>query len=185
MSALPTLANRDWQWIHLTGPQDVERVKAAYAAAGLKAVVKPFLAEMDLALGAATAAVSRAGASSLAEMSALRLPSLLVPFPAAADNHQFFNAQAFATSDSARLLEQRNSTPTQVTALLVELMEDEAIRGKLQSALAAWHKPGAAAQIATHILQMAGGPAALVSVRNPSAPASSSASASRPHTTPA
>jgi UDP-N-acetylglucosamine--N-acetylmuramyl-(pentapeptide) pyrophosphoryl-undecaprenol N-acetylglucosamine transferase len=70
-------------------PKDVEKVKAAYDARGFKAVVKPFLAEMDLALGAATAAVSRAGASSLAEIAAMRLPSLLVPYPAAADNHQF------------------------------------------------------------------------------------------------
>ncbi len=51
---------------------------------------------MDLALGAATAAVSRAGASSLAEMAAMRLPSLLVPLPTAADNHQFFNARIYA-----------------------------------------------------------------------------------------
>ena len=181
ISALPALANRGWQWIHLTGAQDFERVKAAYAAVGLSAVVKPFLAEMDLALGAATAAVSRAGASSLAEMSALRLPSLLVPFPAAADNHQFFNAQAFVTSDSARLLAQKDSTPSQVTALLVELMENEASRGKLQSALATWHKPGAAAQIAAHILQMAGGPTSLVTVPSPAAPAPTP----RPHTTPA
>ena len=75
----------------------------------MKAVVKPFLAEMDLALGAATAAVSRAGASSLAEIAAMRLPSLLVPFPAAADNHQFFNALAFEKTGAAKLLEQKNS----------------------------------------------------------------------------
>ena len=62
---------------------------------------------MDLALGAATAAVSRAGASSLAEIAAMRLPSLLVPFPAAADNHQFFNATAFERTSAAKLLEQK------------------------------------------------------------------------------
>ena len=50
---------------------------------------------MDIALGAATVAVSRAGASSLAEIAAMRVPSVLIPFPAAADNHQFFNAHAF------------------------------------------------------------------------------------------
>ena len=92
-SALPLLAQKNWQWLHLTGANDFEKVKSAYAALGINAVVKPFLAEMDLALGAATAAVSRAGASSLAEIAAMRLPSLLVPFPAAADNHQFFNAR--------------------------------------------------------------------------------------------
>ena len=95
LSALPLLAQKNWQWLHLTGANDFEKVKAAYAARGIKAVVKPFLAEMDLALGAATVSVSRSGASSLAEIAAMRLPSLLVPYPAAADNHQFFNAQRF------------------------------------------------------------------------------------------
>ena len=154
LSALPSLGNRAaaWQWLHLTGPNDAEKVKQAYAARGFKAVVKPFLAEMDLALGAATVAVSRAGASSLAEIAAMRLPSLLVPFPAAADNHQFFNARAFETAGAARLLEQKNATPAKVAALLCELVEDPAGRAKIQTALAQWHAPKAAEQIAENIL---------------------------------
>ena len=51
LGALPLLAEKNWQWLHLTGASDFEKVKAAYAAAGLGAVVKPFLAEMELALG--------------------------------------------------------------------------------------------------------------------------------------
>ncbi len=154
-SALASLGNRasHWQWLHLAGPKDVEKVESAYAARGFKAVVKPFLAEMDLALGAATIAVSRAGASSLAEIAAVRLPSLLVPFPAAADNHQFFNARAFELSGAARLLEQKNATPERVAALLSELIEGPAARAKMQSALAQWHAPKAAEQIAEIMLQ--------------------------------
>ncbi len=149
LSALPSLGNRaaNWQWLHLTGPNDVEKVKQAYDAHGFKAVVKPFLAEMDLALGAATAAVSRAGASSLAEIAAMRLPSLLVPYPAAADNHQFYNARAFEATGAARLLEQKNATPEKVAAWLSELIEDRAAREKMQAALAQWHAPRAAEQI--------------------------------------
>jgi UDP-N-acetylglucosamine--N-acetylmuramyl-(pentapeptide) pyrophosphoryl-undecaprenol N-acetylglucosamine transferase len=154
LSALPLLGDRApaWQWLHLTGPNDVEKVKSAYAARGFKAVVKPFLAEMDLALGAATAAVSRAGASSLAEIAAMRLPSLLVPYPAAADNHQFYNAQAFETTGAARLLEQKNATSEKVAARLRELVEDAAARAKIQTALAQWHAPKAAEQIADIML---------------------------------
>jgi UDP-N-acetylglucosamine--N-acetylmuramyl-(pentapeptide) pyrophosphoryl-undecaprenol N-acetylglucosamine transferase len=151
LAALPLLKDRDWQWLHLTGANDFEKVKAAYAAHGIKAVVKPFLAEMDLALGAATAAVSRAGASSLAEMAAMRLPSLLVPLPTAADNHQFFNAQAFEKTGAAKLLEQKKSTPKQTAALLAELVTDETERQKIQAALAQWHAPQSAAQIAENI----------------------------------
>ena len=153
LSALPLLAGKNWEWLHLTGANDFEKVKAAYAAKNLKAVVKPFLAEMDLALAAATVAVSRSGASSLAEIAAMRLPTLLVPFPAAADNHQFSNALAFEKTGAAKLLEQKNSTPEKVVAILTELIENETIRSKMQSALAQWHTPKAAEQIAESILQ--------------------------------
>src|SRR5208283_2069082 len=154
LSALPALASRTaaWQWLHLAGPRDVEKVTQAYAARGFKAVVKPFLAEMDLALGAATVAVSRAGASSLAEIAAVRLPSLLVPYPAAADNHQFFNARAFESTGAARMLEQKHATPDKVAALLCELLEAPAARAKIQTALAQWHAPQAAEQIAEIML---------------------------------
>jgi len=152
LSALPLLAQKNWQWLHLAGAGDFERVKAAYAGRGLKAVVKPFLAEMELALGAATACVSRAGASSLAEIAAMRLPSLLVPYPAAADNHQYFNALAFEKAGAAKLLEQKNASPEKVAAILCELVEDGVVRGKMQLELARWDAPGAAGQIAGAIL---------------------------------
>jgi len=153
LSALPLLAGKNWQWLHLTGANDFEKVKAAFAAQKIKAVVKPFLAEMDLAFHAATVSVSRSGASSLAEIAAMRLPSLLVPFPAAADNHQFFNALAFEKTGAARLLEQKNSAPGKVAAILSELVEDETVREKMQSAFASWHAPKAAEQIAGIILE--------------------------------
>jgi UDP-N-acetylglucosamine--N-acetylmuramyl-(pentapeptide) pyrophosphoryl-undecaprenol N-acetylglucosamine transferase len=141
------------QFLHLTGAKDFEKVTAAYAAHGVKAVVKPFLAEMHLALGAATACVSRSGASSLAEIAALRLPALLVPFPAAADNHQFFNARAFEKTGAARLLGQKAAAPGRVAEMLCELVENEAARAEMQNALAQWHQPQAAERIAEAILQ--------------------------------
>jgi UDP-N-acetylglucosamine--N-acetylmuramyl-(pentapeptide) pyrophosphoryl-undecaprenol N-acetylglucosamine transferase len=152
LCAIPFLARKNWQWLHLTGAADFEKVKKVYAASGLNALVKPFLAEMDLSLGAATVSVSRSGASSLAEIAAMRLPSLLVPYPAASDNHQFFNARAFEKTGSAKLLEQKHSTPEKVAALLRELIEDSAAREKIQTALAQWHAPKAAEQIAENIL---------------------------------
>ncbi|MGA2029344.1 MAG: undecaprenyldiphospho-muramoylpentapeptide beta-N-acetylglucosaminyltransferase [Verrucomicrobiota bacterium] len=152
LSALPLLAVKNWQWLHLTGINDFEKVKSAYAARSLNAIVKPFLPEMNLALGAATMCVSRSGASSLAEIAAMRLPSLFVPYPTAADNHQFFNALAFEKTGAAKLLEQKNSTPEKIAAILLELVENEATRAKIHIALAQWHNPKAAEQIAENIL---------------------------------
>jgi UDP-N-acetylglucosamine--N-acetylmuramyl-(pentapeptide) pyrophosphoryl-undecaprenol N-acetylglucosamine transferase len=155
LSALPVLARHalQWQWLHLSGPQDADKIRPAYRKLGLTAIVHPFLAEMDLALGAATACVSRAGASSLAELAAVRLPSLLVPFPSARDNHQFYNARAFAQTGAAQLLEQREATPEKVSGLLRELVEDVAAREEMKSALARWHAPKSAERIAELILK--------------------------------
>ncbi len=155
LSALPLLQNRGWQFLHLTGASDFERVNAAYAANGIKAIVKPFMVEMNMALGAATACISRSGASSLAEMAAMRLPSLLVPLPTAADNHQYFNALAFDKTGAAKLLEQKSS-PEKVAAMLAEIVGDATARQQIQSALAQWHAPGAAAEIAQNILNALG-----------------------------
>ena len=165
LSALPLLTQKNWQWLHLAGTNDFEKVKAAYDARGIKAVVKPFLAEMAQALGAATASVSRSGASSLAEIAAMRLPSLLVPYPVAADNHQFFNASAFEKTGAAKLLERKNSAPEKVAVILTGLVEDEPAQAKMQSALAQWHAPAAAEQIAGTILAAIAQPAAQLKIK--------------------
>jgi UDP-N-acetylglucosamine--N-acetylmuramyl-(pentapeptide) pyrophosphoryl-undecaprenol N-acetylglucosamine transferase len=136
------------QFLHLAGPGDADKVRRAYSAAGLRAVVHSFFAEMELALGAATVAVSRSGASSLAELAAVRVPSILIPFPAATDNHQFFNAKAFEDTSAARLIEQKAATPEILARLITELIENNAAREQMQMALAKWHTPHAAAQIA-------------------------------------
>jgi UDP-N-acetylglucosamine--N-acetylmuramyl-(pentapeptide) pyrophosphoryl-undecaprenol N-acetylglucosamine transferase len=158
MRALPQVrqAVAQWQWLHLAGPNDVDRVRAAYAQSQLTAVVHPFFTQMELALGAATAAVTRAGASSLAEFAAMRLPAVLVPLPTAADNHQFHNARAFEQSGAARLLEQQTATPAALVGHLQALAGDAAVRAAMQQALAKWHAPEAAAQIAEAILAAVG-----------------------------
>lgn len=152
LSSLGDLASQ-WQWIHLTGANDVEMVKQAYAARGIRAMVSPFAEQMEVLMGAATAALSRAGASSLAELAAMRLPAVLIPFPAAADQHQLHNARAFESSGAARLVEQHAATPQQLSQLLRELMQDEMQRERVQAALAQWHWPQAAEQIAGAMLE--------------------------------
>jgi len=155
LQMLPRLADcaSELQLLHLTGSKDVEKVRNACAAYKLKAVVMPFLAEMELALGAATLAVNRAGASSLAELAAMRVPPVLIPLPTAADNHQFYNARAFAETGAARLLEQRIATPEKLMRLILELVENAATRQRMQAALEGWHSPHAAEQIAASMMR--------------------------------
>jgi UDP-N-acetylglucosamine--N-acetylmuramyl-(pentapeptide) pyrophosphoryl-undecaprenol N-acetylglucosamine transferase len=149
----------DWQWIHLSGTADETALKQRYAVLKLPAVVRSFFAEMEQAMGAATASVSRAGASSLAELAAMRLPAVLIPFPAATDNHQLQNARAFEQTGAARLLEQQTTRPEDLARIFGELMCQEPVRNQMKVALARWHTPGAADQIAQAILESVGMPA--------------------------
>ena len=154
MTALPLLVQRmpELQFVHLTGLKDFEQVRVAYQACNCAAVVRPFLAEMELALGAASVAISRAGASSLAELAAVRVPSVLIPFPLAADNHQLFNARAFERSGAAQLFEQHSVTPEQLAEAVLDLARDPVRRQAMQAALERWHAPQAAQKIADEML---------------------------------
>jgi UDP-N-acetylglucosamine--N-acetylmuramyl-(pentapeptide) pyrophosphoryl-undecaprenol N-acetylglucosamine transferase len=155
LAALPSLAKQqpEAQWIHLTGQRDVEKVRSAYAAEQLPAIVLPFFETMDLALAAASVVVSRAGASCLAELAAMRAPAILVPFPAAADNHQWHNAHEFERTGAVRVLEQKLATPEALCRMIGELLDDPTARERSRSMLAGWHRPGAAAEIAELIVQ--------------------------------
>jgi UDP-N-acetylglucosamine--N-acetylmuramyl-(pentapeptide) pyrophosphoryl-undecaprenol N-acetylglucosamine transferase len=145
--AIPAL-----QFMHLTGPGDFEKVRAGYAAQNVPAVVHAFFDKMGTALAAADVAVSRAGASSLAELAARRVPAVLIPYPTAADNHQYFNARAFVQSGAAWMLQQDAATGGQLASEILDLVRDALKRSAMQKALAAWHTPGAAAEIAEKIL---------------------------------
>ncbi len=156
MRCLPELARRfpELQSLHVTGARDEAMVRDAYRAAGTKAVVFPFLTQMDLALRSATLAVSRAGASSLAELAAVQLPAVLVPYPSAADNHQLSNARAWAETGAAIVCEQDQMTraPEELAGVLARLLRDEPERRRMAEAAAGWHRPEAACLMADCIL---------------------------------
>jgi UDP-N-acetylglucosamine--N-acetylmuramyl-(pentapeptide) pyrophosphoryl-undecaprenol N-acetylglucosamine transferase len=155
LQALPRLSQSasDLQLLHLAGPNDVGKVETACRTLKLKAVVHSFFNGMESALGAATVAVSRAGASSLAELAAMRVPSVLVPYPEATDHHQLHNARAFEQTGAACLIEQQNCAPETLARLILELVRNAALRERMQAALAQWHAPTAAGQIAGEILR--------------------------------
>lgn len=160
LAALPELAARhpELQFLHLTGANDVDKARTAYAQLKTRAIAQPFLTEMELALGAATLVISRAGASSLAELAAMHVPAILVPLPTSADNHQHFNARAFADTGAARMLNQRAISPAQFASLVSDLLTNAAASTQMQTALARWHQPTAAADIAERVLRACGLP---------------------------
>ena len=156
IDALPLLAKKlpELQLFHLAGPSDTSKVEEAASAVGIKAVVHPFFAKMHLALGAASVAVSRAGASSLAELAAMRVPAILVPYPAATDDHQQHNALAFEKTGAACLLEQEQATSELLAAKITELVRNTGAAANMREALDKWHAPRAAEQIAESMMRL-------------------------------
>jgi UDP-N-acetylglucosamine--N-acetylmuramyl-(pentapeptide) pyrophosphoryl-undecaprenol N-acetylglucosamine transferase len=155
LEAFPNLLERrpELQLVHLTGVTDCERVRAALAPFGRRVRVHAFFSEMELLLAAATVALSRSGASSLAELAAMRVPSVLIPYPAAADDHQRFNAEAFARAGAARVVFQKDATAEGLVTAVVELAGEGEARRRALAALAELDRPGAAGDIAERILR--------------------------------
>ena len=109
--------------LHQTGAQGVEETAAAYRARGIVADVRPFIDDMAGAYGWADLAVCRSGALTVAELAAAGVPAVLVPFPAAVDDHQTRNAQYVVRAGAAVLQAESGLTPVSLAAKLRELLE--------------------------------------------------------------
>jgi UDP-N-acetylglucosamine--N-acetylmuramyl-(pentapeptide) pyrophosphoryl-undecaprenol N-acetylglucosamine transferase len=139
------------QFVHITGKAGYREVREAHATSGTRACVRPFLEPMETAMGAATLALSRAGASSMAEMAAMRLPAILVPYPQAADDHQWFNAQAFVDMEAALCRAQAGLNSEWLVPAVAALVRDEDRLRKMKQALEGCYHPRAAERIAEAI----------------------------------
>ncbi len=153
--ALAAMKAGELQVIHLAGQQDEEMVRAAYAKAGMRAYVAPFFNRMENAYGAADFAIARSGAASLTELSHFSLPSILIPYPFAAEDHQTLNAKIFERAEAGVLLPEREATP-EVLAQIIRALLDEPARLAEMSARAGELAPrDAAARVADVILSHA------------------------------
>ena len=117
--------------LHQAGKDAVDAVASAYADAGIVADVTPFIDNMVAAYRAADVVVCRAGATSCAEVTALGVPAILVPFPQAADDHQTMNAQDLVDQHAAVMLKQTDLTPAHLADVLQTLLTDGSARAAL------------------------------------------------------
>ncbi|CAN5377939.1 undecaprenyldiphospho-muramoylpentapeptide beta-N-acetylglucosaminyltransferase [soil metagenome] len=136
------------QILHFSGPADFAEVQHAYRGMAVRHHVGEFCSEMGTAYAAADLALSRAGASSLAELAICGLPAILVPYPYAANDHQLRNAEIFAARNAALLLEERNLSTCSLSKMVNDLVASPDILADVAANCRAAATPDAAAQIA-------------------------------------
>ena len=135
MSAPNALAalNRtmDIKVMHDTGDHDYDEVNESYKRLGIDAKVSKFNPNIELAYGWADLFIGRAGAMTISELSSIGLPSILIPFPYAMDNHQFYNARFLEEKGGAVIIDDKNLTSEHLADVIKDLSKDRKILKKM------------------------------------------------------
>lgn len=152
-------SHSNWQILHLTGEKDYANTAAAYRTRSIAAVVIPYTDHMAEALSVADLVISRAGASTLAEITAVGRPSILMPYPYHRDQHQFANAKCLARVSAARIV--RDAIDPAINgpvlrSVLEALMADDGGRRAMAAAAQGMGRGNAAAVIAGQVLRLGG-----------------------------
>ena len=133
--------------IHQTGAQDASAVQRLYRERGISCEVKPFFDNMADRYRQADLVISRAGATTLAELAVMGLPALLIPYPHAADNHQEKNGATYVQAGGALLFRQQTLEPAQLAQVVTGLLSDRQQLEKMSRAMRRQGKPEATRQI--------------------------------------
>lgn len=141
-----------FQFIHLTGAADEEAVRAFYSRSNIPAWVGAFHHAMQEAYGAADLAVARSGAASLTELAHFELPSILIPYPHAAEDHQTFNATIFSEAGAAVLLQERDANPSRLAGEIRGILDEPTRWKEMREANAGLSVEDAAQRVAQVLL---------------------------------
>ena len=134
--------------IHQSGSGDGERLRTAFQNSGLEGKVVPFIDDMPAAFAEADLVVCRSGAGAVAELAAAGKPSILVPFPFAADDHQLRNAQALANAGAAILIRDGDMTGERLHREILALADDPGRLTRMGESARKFARPGAAERAA-------------------------------------
>lgn len=146
--------------VQVTGPKELETVQQALQLSEEQAarwVVKGYEDQMGKVMAACDATVARAGATSLAEISARQIPALLVPFPYATADHQTMNARSYVEAGAAFMVADADVEGEEFAQKLFELLEDAELRARMRQAAAGFETADAAAKLADVVVAAATG----------------------------
>jgi UDP-N-acetylglucosamine--N-acetylmuramyl-(pentapeptide) pyrophosphoryl-undecaprenol N-acetylglucosamine transferase len=162
-------SRRDWQVLHLTGEADHDEVRAAYAGRPVPGRVIAYTERMADALSAADLVVSRAGASTLAEITTVGRASILMPYPHHRDDHQFANARCLTRVGAAEVIvdevDEEENGPA-LRGVMAPLMDDHAARERMAAAANVLGRVDAADRIADRVLELASARSAIRSTES-------------------
>ena len=119
-----------WQGIHITGERDYEKLEGFYKQKGLNVLVLPFSHEMHILYRASTVALSRAGASTITELSLYGVPSVFIPFPHAIGDHQYYNAKEIEDLGGGLLLRQEEVSIERLVKGIERILKDHELFSK-------------------------------------------------------
>ncbi|MDH3624583.1 MAG: undecaprenyldiphospho-muramoylpentapeptide beta-N-acetylglucosaminyltransferase [Myxococcales bacterium] len=151
------LADRGLRVVHQTGESMRDEVEETYETLGIDAQVVTFIDEMAKAYSGAALVVARAGATTLAELCAIGRPSILVPFPFAADDHQAKNASALEDQGASICIRESELEANALGTLVAALLDDPARRQAMSLAARKHGRPDAAAMIVDDLIGWLGG----------------------------
>jgi len=143
--------------IHQTGPRDYESVREAYTKKGVQARVEPFIEDMRTVYQQATLVISRAGATTLAEITACGKPAILIPFPHAAGGHQEQNARALEAVEAVLVIRQDDLSGPFLAQLILDLLMDPVRLERMGKASRQLGRPDAAEKIVDACLELVRG----------------------------
>lgn len=135
------------QFLHQTGEKDYESVREAYRKAGFRGTVAPFIYQMAEAYAAADMVISRAGATTLAEITALGKPAILVPYPFASGRHQELNALKLREMGAALMITDNELKGETLADDIRKLLESDSMRAEMKKAGKGLGRPDACGRI--------------------------------------
>ena len=141
---------------HQAGQRTLQTAIDAYADTGLEADVTPFIDDMSEAYAWADLVVCRAGALTVAEISAAGLAAVFVPFPAAVDDHQTANARPMVDAGAAQIIQERDLTPELLAVSLREWLQSRALLTKSAETARSLACPNSLKRITEICLEQAG-----------------------------
>ena len=139
------------QFIHLAGQADANIAEINYRRQRLTAVVQAFSTQMEHFYSLADVVISRSGAASLTELSHYHLPAVLIPYPAAADDHQSFNARIFEAAGAAKILTESKTTGDLLYQAVADILRDTPRRRQMGEAAGKLAGEDAARRVAEEI----------------------------------